>query len=64
MMVLVNDSPVAVAEAMRAHIREYGMDSAPPEVFFRLQKEYPRESPAPEKAFAAGFAVIRTGHAS
>jgi DNA-binding GntR family transcriptional regulator len=46
MKVLVNDSPAAAAEAMRAHIRE-SMEWALRrlEVFFRIQKEYPREYP-------------------
>jgi GntR family transcriptional regulator, rspAB operon transcriptional repressor len=46
MRVLVNDSPAAAAEAMRAHIRE-SMEWALRrlEVFFRIQKEYPREYP-------------------
>ena len=46
MKVLVNDNPAAAADAMRAHIRE-SMEWALRrlEVFFRVQKEYPREYP-------------------
>ena len=46
MRVLVNDSPAAAGEAMRTHIRE-SMEWALRrlEVFFRIQKEYPREYP-------------------
>lgn len=46
MKVLVNDSPAAAAEAMRVHIREsleWALRRL--EVFFRVQKEYPREYP-------------------
>lgn len=44
--VLVSDNPMAAAEAMRVHIRE-SMEWALRrlEVFFRIQKEYPREYP-------------------
>jgi DNA-binding GntR family transcriptional regulator len=44
--VLVNESPAAAAEAMRLHIRE-SMEWALRrlDVFFRIQKEYPREYP-------------------
>lgn len=46
MKVLINASPAAAGEAMRAHIRE-SMEWALRrlEVFFRIQKEYPREYP-------------------
>jgi GntR family transcriptional regulator, rspAB operon transcriptional repressor len=46
MRVLVDNNPAAAAEAMRAHIRE-SMEWALRrlEVFFRIQKEYPREYP-------------------
>jgi DNA-binding GntR family transcriptional regulator len=46
MRVLVNDSPGAAAEAMRAHIRE-SMEWALKRlaVFFRVQKEHPAEYP-------------------
>jgi GntR family transcriptional regulator, rspAB operon transcriptional repressor len=46
MKVLVNDNPTAAGEAMRKHIR-HTMQCAllRLELFFRLQKEYPREYP-------------------
>jgi DNA-binding GntR family transcriptional regulator len=46
MRVLVNESPAAAGEAMRLHIRE-SMEWALRrlEVFFLIQKEYPREYP-------------------
>jgi DNA-binding GntR family transcriptional regulator len=50
MKVLANDSPAAAAEAMREHIR-LTMDCAMRrlELFFRVQKEYPREYPRTAK---------------
>ncbi len=54
MKVLVNDSPAAASEAMRAHIR-FSMQNALRrlELYFRIQKQYPQEYPRNAKKVLA-----------